>query len=224
MRTISRCLVSAVITLALPACAVPRDAIGPRRAPGVAEAVPAESVDVSGDAAGPLEPPRDGSAPSTSPSEALVASIDDPVLRELLVEVLERNAEVREARAMAMAASALVQRRIKRVILCRPAVEAGEKLGFLPGDLVEKVNPYLRPLYDALNDMLDFDKVEQLRERATVVRVPHEDVLVDRDLFQIERIALHAPVIRSGVHSLWSERCEPHDEQKTCQAPHHERS
>src|SRR5690606_40359238 len=63
--------------------------------------------------------------------------------------------------AMAMAASALMQKRVKRIILTRPAVEAGEKLGFLPGDLAEKVNPYLRPLYDALHDMIDFEKVEQ---------------------------------------------------------------
>jgi phosphate starvation-inducible PhoH-like protein len=74
--------------------------------------------------------------------------------------------------AMAMAASALVQKRIKRVILCRPAVEAGEKLGFLPGDLAEKVNPYLRPLYDALNDMLDFERVEQLRDRGQIEVAP----------------------------------------------------
>ncbi|HEY2408568.1 MAG TPA: PhoH family protein [Polyangiaceae bacterium] len=74
--------------------------------------------------------------------------------------------------AMAMAASALMQKRVKRIILARPAVEAGEKLGFLPGDLAEKVNPYLRPLYDALNDMLEFDRVEQLRERGQIEVAP----------------------------------------------------
>jgi phosphate starvation-inducible PhoH-like protein len=74
--------------------------------------------------------------------------------------------------AMAMAASALTQRQVKRVILTRPAVEAGERLGFLPGDLAEKVSPYLRPLYDALNDMLEFDKVEQLRERGQIEVAP----------------------------------------------------
>lgn len=63
--------------------------------------------------------------------------------------------------AVAMAASALASKQVKRIILTRPAVEAGEKLGFLPGDLVEKVNPYLRPLYDALGDMLDFKKVQE---------------------------------------------------------------
>lgn len=62
--------------------------------------------------------------------------------------------------AMACAVAALLDRSVKRIVLTRPAVEAGEKLGFLPGDLAEKVNPYLRPLYDALGDMLDVDKVE----------------------------------------------------------------
>lgn len=74
--------------------------------------------------------------------------------------------------AMAMAAQALMQKRVKRIILTRPAVEAGEKLGFLPGDLAEKINPYLRPLYDALNDMLEFERVEQLRERGQIEVAP----------------------------------------------------
>lgn len=74
--------------------------------------------------------------------------------------------------AMAMAAAALMQKRVKRIILARPAVEAGEKLGFLPGDMAEKVNPYLRPLYDALNDMLEFERVEQLRERGQIEVAP----------------------------------------------------
>ena len=64
--------------------------------------------------------------------------------------------------AMAMAVQALLARQVKRIILTRPAVEAGEKLGFLPGDMAEKVNPYLRPLYDALYDMLDLVKVQRL--------------------------------------------------------------
>jgi len=74
--------------------------------------------------------------------------------------------------AMAMAAAALVERRAKRIVLTRPAVEAGEKLGFLPGDIAEKVNPYLRPLYDALNDMMELDKVEDLVERGTIEVAP----------------------------------------------------
>jgi phosphate starvation-inducible PhoH-like protein len=59
--------------------------------------------------------------------------------------------------AVAMAAAALLEKKVKRIVLARPAVEAGEKLGFLPGDLVEKVNPYLRPLYDALYDILGYE-------------------------------------------------------------------
>ena len=64
--------------------------------------------------------------------------------------------------AMAMAVSALLSGEIKRIVLARPAVEAGEKLGFLPGDMAEKVNPYLRPLYDALYDMMDMARVQRL--------------------------------------------------------------
>ncbi len=74
--------------------------------------------------------------------------------------------------AMAMATSWLVHRRVKRIVLTRPAVEAGEKLGFLPGDLAEKVNPYLRPLYDALHDMIEFEKVDQMRERGQIEVAP----------------------------------------------------
>ncbi len=74
--------------------------------------------------------------------------------------------------AMAQAVAALLSKRVNRIILARPAVEAGEKLGFLPGDLQEKVNPYLRPLYDALYDMLDVERVERLIERGTIEIAP----------------------------------------------------
>jgi len=74
--------------------------------------------------------------------------------------------------AVAMAAAALVEKRVKRLVLARPAVEAGEKLGFLPGDLAEKVNPYLRPLYDALYDILGYDKVGRMLERGMVEVAP----------------------------------------------------
>lgn len=74
--------------------------------------------------------------------------------------------------AMAEAVSFLLTKRVSRIILARPAVEAGEKLGFLPGDLQEKVNPYLRPLYDALYDMLDSERVERLLERGTIEIAP----------------------------------------------------
>ena len=74
--------------------------------------------------------------------------------------------------AMAMAVSFLVERKVKRIVLTRPAVEAGEKLGFLPGDIAEKVNPYLRPLHDALFDMMDADKSAQLLERGVIEIAP----------------------------------------------------
>jgi phosphate starvation-inducible protein PhoH and related proteins len=70
--------------------------------------------------------------------------------------------------AMAMAVRALQQKEVARLILCRPAVEAGEKLGFLPGTLYEKINPYMRPLYDALYDMMDPEQLSRLMERGTV--------------------------------------------------------
>ena len=74
--------------------------------------------------------------------------------------------------AMAMAVAALVERKVKRIVLTRPAVEAGERLGFLPGDIAEKVNPYLRPLHDALFDMVDDDKANAFIERGTVEVAP----------------------------------------------------
>ncbi len=74
--------------------------------------------------------------------------------------------------AVAMAVSALLNKEINRIILARPAVEAGERLGFLPGTLQEKVDPYLRPLYDALYDLLDAEKVDRLLERNTIEIAP----------------------------------------------------
>src|SRR5438045_2305654 len=74
--------------------------------------------------------------------------------------------------AVAMAVSALMSKRVSRIILTRPAVEAGERLGFLPGTLQEKVDPYLRPLYDALYDMLEAEKVEKLLERSIIEVAP----------------------------------------------------
>ena len=74
--------------------------------------------------------------------------------------------------AMAMAIAALNRQDVSRVVLTRPAVEAGEKLGFLPGDLAEKVNPYLRPLYDALHDMMNFEKASRLMERGVIEVAP----------------------------------------------------
>lgn len=74
--------------------------------------------------------------------------------------------------AMAMAVADLMKHKVSRVVLTRPAVEAGEKLGFLPGDLAEKINPYLRPLYDALYDMVDFDRASKMIERGTIEVAP----------------------------------------------------
>ena len=74
--------------------------------------------------------------------------------------------------AMAMAVAALMNQEFIRIVLARPAVEAGEKLGFLPGDLYEKVNPYLRPLYDALHDMMDFEKASRMVQRGAIEVAP----------------------------------------------------
>ena len=74
--------------------------------------------------------------------------------------------------AIAMAVAALQKGEVDRIILTRPAVEAGEKLGFLPGDLLEKVNPYLRPLYDALHDMLENEKVKEMFEKDIIEVAP----------------------------------------------------
>jgi phosphate starvation-inducible PhoH-like protein len=74
--------------------------------------------------------------------------------------------------AMAMAIAAYLAKQVSRIVLVRPAVEAGEKLGFLPGDIAEKVSPYLRPLYDALYDMMDIEKASKLIERGTIEIAP----------------------------------------------------
>ncbi|GAB4390336.1 MAG: PhoH family protein [Thermodesulfovibrionales bacterium] len=74
--------------------------------------------------------------------------------------------------AMAMAINALMTKQVSRVVLARPAVEAGERLGFLPGDLIEKVNPYLRPLYDALFDMMEVERANSLIERGVIEIAP----------------------------------------------------
>jgi phosphate starvation-inducible PhoH-like protein len=74
--------------------------------------------------------------------------------------------------AMAMAINAFMKKQISRIVLARPAIEAGEKLGFLPGDLFEKINPYLRPLYDALYDMMETEKAAKLIERGVIEIAP----------------------------------------------------
>ena len=74
--------------------------------------------------------------------------------------------------AVAMAVQALIQKQVNRIVLARPAVEAGEKLGFLPGDLQDKVDPYLRPLYDALFDLIDYERVTRLLEKRVIEVAP----------------------------------------------------
>jgi len=74
--------------------------------------------------------------------------------------------------AMAMAINALLKKQVSRIVLARPAVEAGEKLGFLPGDMYEKVNPYLRPLYDALFDMIEAEKASKFIESGIIEIAP----------------------------------------------------
>jgi phosphate starvation-inducible PhoH-like protein len=74
--------------------------------------------------------------------------------------------------AVAMAVAHLLEGKVERLILTRPALEAGEKLGFLPGDLAEKINPYLRPLYDALHEMLDFRRVQDMLENGVIEVAP----------------------------------------------------
>ena len=74
--------------------------------------------------------------------------------------------------AVAMAVSYLNLKKVKRIILTRPAVEAGEKLGFLPGDLSEKVDPYLKPLFDALNDMIDSDRINRMIDKSIIEIAP----------------------------------------------------
>ncbi len=97
------------------------------------------------------------------------------------VEAVERNDMVfgigpagtgKTYLAVAMAVSALLNKQVARIVLCRPAVEAGERLGFLPGTLQQKVDPYLRPLYDALFDMLEADKVERYLEKGVIEVAP----------------------------------------------------
>jgi hypothetical protein len=95
--------------------------------------------------------------------------------------------------AMAMAVAALNRHEVSRIILTRPAVEAGEKLGFLPGTMAEKVNPYLRPLYDALHDMMSFEKAARLMDRGSIEVAPlafmrEHDQRADEDVPHASRV------------------------------------
>ncbi len=96
----------------------------------------------------------------------------DSVLRHDIVFGIGPAGTGKTYLAMAMAASALLSGEVKRIVLVRPAVEAGEKLGFLPGDMAQKVNPYLRPLYDALYDMVDLERVQAWISQGTIEVAP----------------------------------------------------
>ncbi len=96
----------------------------------------------------------------------------DAIRKETLVFSVGPAGTGKTYLAVAMAASALFEKQFKRIVLARPAVEAGEKLGFLPGDIAEKVNPYLRPLYDALEDMMDLDRVRRFIEKGVIEIAP----------------------------------------------------
>ena len=74
--------------------------------------------------------------------------------------------------AVAVALSMLLEKKVERIILSRPAVEAGERLGFLPGDMKDKIDPYLRPLYDSLYDLLDYDKIQRKIESGAIEIAP----------------------------------------------------
>ena len=99
---------------------------------------------------------------------------------------------------MAQAVAHLLSKRVARIVLARPAVEAGEKLGFLPGDLQEKVNPYLRPLYDALYEMLDGERVERLLERG-VIEVAPIAFMRGRTLIDLRNVYKPSEVSAAGL-------------------------
>jgi phosphate starvation-inducible PhoH-like protein len=117
---------------------------------------------------GPLEAPRRLVSPRTVKQLLYMKAIAE---HDLVISVGPAGTG-KTYLAVAMAASDLLEKKVKRIVLARPAVEAGEKLGFLPGDLAEKVNPYLRPLYDALYDVIGFEKVGKLMERQIIEVAP----------------------------------------------------
>ncbi len=107
-------------------------------------------------------------APKTQNQKAYV----DAIRTHTLVIAIGPAGTGKTYLAMAMAVAALIKKEVSRIILARPAVEAGESLGFLPGDMYQKVNPYLRPLYDALYDMLEVDRANRLVERGVIEIAP----------------------------------------------------
>ena len=111
--------------------------------------------------------------------------------------------------AVACAVEALLRDEVERILLVRPAVEAGERLGFLPGDLAQKVDPYLRPLYDALHEMLGFEAVAKLQERNVIEIAPLAYMrgrTLNGALYSARRESEHDPRADENVpnpHRLW---------------------
>jgi phosphate starvation-inducible PhoH-like protein len=129
------------------------------------------------------EAPSEGSSARETEKlhRALIAACSRSPGQEAYMDAMVKNALVfcigpagtgKTFLAVRMAVHLLRAGDIRRIILCRPAVEAGEKLGFLPGDFQAKINPYLRPLYDALNDILEFDQVKRYMERQIIEIIP----------------------------------------------------
>ena len=145
-----------------------------------------EPAPLSAPAGGPRAPGggRSGSEGGSRLSEAEIKSLDEIARskgqREYLRAIAEQDVVFcvgpagtgKTFLAVRMAVSLLRDGQVKKLILCRPAVEAGEKLGFLPGDFYAKINPYLRPLYDALNEILDYDRVKRYLEREIIEIIP----------------------------------------------------
>jgi len=126
-------------------------------------------------------PHRAGSMPGVTSERSLIREVArsagqgtylQAILENELVFCIGPAGTGKTFLAVYMAIQLLREDRIRRIILCRPAVEAGEKLGFLPGDFQAKINPYLRPLYDALNDLLDYDQVKRYLEREIIEILP----------------------------------------------------
>ena len=122
-----------------------------------------------------------GQAPLTREQKATIKSLSRSPGQSVYIEAILRNEVVfcigpagtgKTYLAVRMAVDGLRSGEIRKLILCRPAVEAGEKLGFLPGDFQAKINPYLRPLYDALNDILGYDQVKRYIEREIIEIIP----------------------------------------------------
>jgi phosphate starvation-inducible PhoH-like protein len=116
--------------------------------------------------------PRTFGKKSITPKSLNQRSYVDAIERHDMVFGIGPSGTGKTYLAVAMAVDALLSKEVSRIILARPAVEAGERLGFLPGTLQEKVNPYLRPLYDALYDVLDPDRVERYLERGIIEIAP----------------------------------------------------